>query len=228
MDKLSKDVLIILALEMDIPSLLNFCSTNKRFDSLICKNDTFWRNRIDKERPLFFPIFLENIRRLDFPSSLKNILPPINYKKYYKKLQGNKVYEITLKNGITYMLKGDFEEDDFVEIKDFSEIGSFESEKRLGLKNWMLSSSVPEYTLSPFIFATEEEALTFAKKEIKFYVLEKSKIERYYDELVRTESVTIDEEDAEFTLHIEEVEILKDDEFCKMKFIKVDIKNKIK
>lgn len=49
MEKLNRDELFVLALEMDAPSILNLCRTNKRFQEKLCKNDDVWRYKLLKE-----------------------------------------------------------------------------------------------------------------------------------------------------------------------------------
>ena len=44
-DLLSKDILIELAIELNLPDIVNWCSLNKKFDNLTCKNDIFWRRK---------------------------------------------------------------------------------------------------------------------------------------------------------------------------------------
>ena len=49
MEKLNKDELFLLAIELDLPSLLNFCLTSKRFNEVICKKESFWVNKLDRD-----------------------------------------------------------------------------------------------------------------------------------------------------------------------------------
>ena len=44
-DLLPKDILIELAIELDLPDIIKWCSLSKKFDSLTCKNDVFWRRK---------------------------------------------------------------------------------------------------------------------------------------------------------------------------------------
>ena len=41
-----KDLLVKLALDLDLPSILSLCQTNKRANQVICQSDTFWRNKL--------------------------------------------------------------------------------------------------------------------------------------------------------------------------------------
>ena len=45
----SKDVLILFAMELDLPDILNLCFTEKRIDKNICKNNSFWFNKLLKD-----------------------------------------------------------------------------------------------------------------------------------------------------------------------------------
>ena len=45
MDKLHNDVLIKLAIDLDLPDIIKWCSINKRFNKLTCENDIFWMNK---------------------------------------------------------------------------------------------------------------------------------------------------------------------------------------
>lgn len=48
-DRLPKDLLIKLAIDLDLPDLLRWCQLNKRFNNLTCRNDTFWMNKFYHE-----------------------------------------------------------------------------------------------------------------------------------------------------------------------------------
>ncbi len=51
MEKLPKDLLFELAINMSPPVLVNLCSTNSKY-SVICKSPAFWRRKLDKDYPL--------------------------------------------------------------------------------------------------------------------------------------------------------------------------------
>jgi len=51
MDKLEKDQLFLLALELDLPELLSFCDSSKRINELICKRNDIWYYKLNKEFP---------------------------------------------------------------------------------------------------------------------------------------------------------------------------------
>ena len=63
MDKLSKDEILLLAMELDINSIKNFCLTCKRMKNIF-ENNYFWRNKLYKEYP--FSTFLNLDQKQDF------------------------------------------------------------------------------------------------------------------------------------------------------------------
>ena len=48
-DKLPTDVIIYMALSMDLPEILNLCTSSKKFNRIICLNNTFWMNRLSND-----------------------------------------------------------------------------------------------------------------------------------------------------------------------------------
>lgn len=51
MESLPRDVLVYLALELDLLDIVNLCKSNKKIDEKICKNHHFWRNKINRDYP---------------------------------------------------------------------------------------------------------------------------------------------------------------------------------
>jgi len=51
MDKLNKDILFLIALELDLQSLLNLCDTYSRVNELICEKNAFWLTKLNQEFP---------------------------------------------------------------------------------------------------------------------------------------------------------------------------------
>ena len=51
MEKLNKDELFTLALHLDLPSLLSFCSSNKNIERNICRRDDIWIYKLKKDFP---------------------------------------------------------------------------------------------------------------------------------------------------------------------------------
>ncbi len=52
MEKLSRDELFSLAVNLDLPDLLRFCSSSKKFNNEVCKNNDIWFYKL-KEFPDF-------------------------------------------------------------------------------------------------------------------------------------------------------------------------------
>ena len=51
MEKLNRDLIIKLALELDLPSLTKLCQTSRRVNEIVCENNIFWQNKTYKEYP---------------------------------------------------------------------------------------------------------------------------------------------------------------------------------
>ena len=49
MEKLSKDALFSIAIELNMPELLQFCATNSRINNLICKRNDIWNYKLKNE-----------------------------------------------------------------------------------------------------------------------------------------------------------------------------------
>ena len=206
MEKLSRDTLILIALEMDLSSILELCKTNKRINEKICQNDMFWLNKIKKERPKFLPA-LED--KLKFKS----------YKDLYMKLEnsGDTVYMLNLGDK-NVNVKGDIfayfknyrpgmTPDDIIESEY---LGNFISDK-LNDKSWKVYTNATEYTFDPFVTSKKEEAIKIAKEEISFHLegeVNSEVIQKYYDELEKYDGVEIDEEDVNFRIGIYEIDVV--------------------
>ena len=75
---MDNNVLRLLALELDLPSLLNLCLSNKRLNREICENNHFWRNKLYKDYPeTQGRVFGNNLRKV-YLSLANNV-----YKTYY-------------------------------------------------------------------------------------------------------------------------------------------------
>ena len=59
MENVSKDVLFMIAIDMDYPDILKFCSSSKRINRDICANNSFWRNKLYKK----YPFLLSHIQK---------------------------------------------------------------------------------------------------------------------------------------------------------------------
>ena len=46
---MERDFWVLLAMEMDLPEIINTCLTSKKIDLYVCKNDFFWLNKVKKD-----------------------------------------------------------------------------------------------------------------------------------------------------------------------------------
>lgn len=69
---LHPDVLRMLALELDLPSIIKFCKSNTLVNKSVCENNVFWRNKLYR----------------DVPHALTDIPVGSNYEKIYKTVIG--------------------------------------------------------------------------------------------------------------------------------------------
>ena len=72
METTDKNVLMLIALELDMPSLYKLCSTNKKMNKLVCGNQMFWMRRLNKEYPNTIGKFPLKSDFRDIYLSLKN------------------------------------------------------------------------------------------------------------------------------------------------------------
>ncbi len=49
LSRLSKDVIIYMALNLDLPEILKLCQTSRRFNKTVCKNRDFWSNKLQRD-----------------------------------------------------------------------------------------------------------------------------------------------------------------------------------
>lgn len=49
LDTLPRDVIIQIALGLDLPELLSYCRLSKKFNDTVCKNNDFWFNKLEKD-----------------------------------------------------------------------------------------------------------------------------------------------------------------------------------
>jgi hypothetical protein len=80
MDKLSKDELFLIAIDLDMPSLINFCQTSKNVNRKVCENNYFWVHKLKKD----FNIDFKEISKMPKSSRLRE--------KYMKSLPAKKEY----------------------------------------------------------------------------------------------------------------------------------------
>lgn len=105
METIDKNVLRLIALELDLPSLLRFCQSDKFKNQEICESNIFWRLKLNRDYP-------ETISKF-------NDLPNVNYKKIYVSMYNNlsQIYTVIL-NWVRgpflydYIQKGDITTED--------------------------------------------------------------------------------------------------------------------
>ena len=69
------DELFLLALQLDLPSIINFCKTSKKVNEKICRNENFWKQKVNQDFPGF--INRQNTFKEQYVF-LKRILPKGN------------------------------------------------------------------------------------------------------------------------------------------------------
>lgn len=71
MERLSRNELFLLAIDLTLPDLVSFCKTSKKINSRLCINEEFWKEKLNKDFPEWhLTRNVESIRNL---GSLKNI-----------------------------------------------------------------------------------------------------------------------------------------------------------
>ena len=69
MDKLPKDIVALLAIDLDYVDILKLCRSSSRMNRFICQNEDFWRNKLYKTYP--------------FARKLQEKFPITNFRKFY-------------------------------------------------------------------------------------------------------------------------------------------------
>ncbi len=54
MERLDRQALLLFAVELDLPDLLNFCNSSKRIDDLICKRSQIWIDKLKRDYNFVF------------------------------------------------------------------------------------------------------------------------------------------------------------------------------
>ena len=78
-DQLTKDVIIYLALLMDLPEIIKFCRINKNINDVVCDNNVFWLNKTKKDFPWIDVTGIKNYK------SLYKQLRSLRYHRWTKK-----------------------------------------------------------------------------------------------------------------------------------------------
>ncbi len=88
MEKLNKDELFTLALHLDLPSLLNFCSSSRNINNILCLKNEIWIYKLNKDFPDF--------RKLNVKKSFKDLYQLLfSLTKLKEKLKrGENIYQL--------------------------------------------------------------------------------------------------------------------------------------
>jgi Leucine-rich repeat (LRR) protein len=104
MENVSKDVLFTIAMNLDLPSILKWCSSNSKIMKDVCQNDHMWRSKLLKDFPNEYPDF----QKFDLNRSLKETYVFLYQLSYIKKLLNTQesLYNIFLMKEINLSNKG--------------------------------------------------------------------------------------------------------------------------
>ena len=80
MDKLNKDELFSIAIELNLPELLNFCSSSKRINNFICRRNDVWNYKLKRD----FNRYIDEIKgtpreKYTLLYSLKSLVSPRSF-----------------------------------------------------------------------------------------------------------------------------------------------------
>lgn len=98
LDKIDKDILMEIALGLDMPELLKLCLTSKRINGLICNNKLFWLNKVKRNYPKTYIAYFKKDTSPDWKSI---------YEKIYKISKGDVEYIPLYKKSIADRMRED-------------------------------------------------------------------------------------------------------------------------
>ena len=104
MENASKDVLFTIAMNLDLPNLLKWCSSNSKIHRNVCQNDDVWRSKLLKD----YPNEYSDYQKFNLKKSLRETYVFLYQLSYIKKLIGTNesLFEIFLKKEINLSDKG--------------------------------------------------------------------------------------------------------------------------
>ena len=79
---LTNDALFSLAIQLELPDLLKLCSSSKKINDYICRNDNIWLYKLNKEFPNWQE--LRNDKNIKDPITSKRIIEAKIMKDIYK------------------------------------------------------------------------------------------------------------------------------------------------
>lgn len=161
---MDKQSLILIAMELDLPSILNFCQSEKNINRSVCKNKFFWINKMKK----------------DYNFILKNLKDSNDPKQYYKIL-----YNSRNNPGIGLEISALIGYDDLVEYflkKDVNSHDIFSVIKKIKDKN-ILDILIPKIIdIDPYFNKFDLEEVLLGKKLFDRY--KKYLIRKYFKNLI--------------------------------------------
>ena len=99
MERLPRDLIQLIAIDLDYGTILKLCYASKRFNEIICKSPNFWRNKLSKEFPKIDISEVKEFKNLYSYLSKKaevfylenyliNLIPPYYYQEINDVLKG--------------------------------------------------------------------------------------------------------------------------------------------
>ena len=99
MYKINKDIFFLLAIELDLEDLINFCSLNKNINEKVCKDKTIWYYKLEKEFPDY------DKKGIVWNKSVRNIYETLHFiKTFLQPMIKEDVYEIYSKKTLDLKL----------------------------------------------------------------------------------------------------------------------------
>lgn len=183
MEFLDKNLLRLLAIDLDLPSLAKLCATNKRIEKEICGSEDFWRNKLYKEYPNTRKIFYG---KLDYRNVYREFSKPI------KAIDEEvvKTLEKQLQDKIVFSIMDNYRIPFYVEIKRQNKklnavIRKGNNEEILTFENvdtlWVGTSSFKghKYIGNICLLIQEQRCISIASSIIEFYLKENEYVTRY-------------------------------------------------
>ena len=100
MKRVSKDVLFSIAMQMDLPNLLRFCSSSKNINELICQRNDIWYQKIHNEFPKYSESLKQKTPRETYILlyKLSILIQKLNLNFSMEKLYNSKIISLSFEN----------------------------------------------------------------------------------------------------------------------------------
>lgn len=174
MERFDKNLLRLMAIELDMPSLIKFCKTNKRINKEVCQSQDFWRNKLNKE----FPNTIGKFYIADFRKIYLSLINKEVHTYYIFISQENK-QEDNLPKIFDYIKETPINEEDYDLAEklypDFSERMGEENSFKIvgdfphGTKIWLAYCDDWDYKISE-AFLTREEAINKLSNVFNYFI----------------------------------------------------------